>query len=162
MKAVTLSTSSKKNLLYTVDVKQVLSMSRSIDCSNFIDNLIFDTKDVINESTNQDGKNIKALKKIKFNGITYECSMFIVTQTYPPKMFGKITHINYVGKNIFFTIESFEEFYFDSHFHSYIVERNYEKDCSLHIKSLFYVEATLSVVKNIAPRSHLICVRLGS
>ncbi|KAL7307618.1 hypothetical protein TKK_0000306 [Trichogramma kaykai] len=139
VKANVLSTSCKKNLLYTIGVKQNLYMLRNMHNVNknaFI-------KSVENEFL------IK--KSVHVNGNKYKVGiMFLMDPSRHMKLFGKVVEINKIKNVLYFMMETYEEVYFHSHYHSYKVNR-FEQDVTVDQNMILNFEIALSSVKNIIP-----------
>ena len=169
VKSIVQSTSSKRNLLYTVAIKQSLAAFKNIQTYNIGEKIKIKSNDIIEVEILKNNKNIKMLKEVDVNGITYKVGMFLVTHIFKSlKLFGKIKSIVNVGDNLYFTTEQYKEVYFDEHFHSYAIERSSSEDLSLSFDTLAYIDPVLSITKNTATPSskkqiieHLICIKSG-
>ena len=127
VKAVVQSTSSKKNLLHTIGVKQVLNFCQTICNAQFPDLSLFAANDEV--TVDNFCKNVTFFKKVVIHGRSYELGMFFICSiSSTNKLFGKIIKIIRVKNNTYFTMEIHEEIFFHDHFHSYVVERNSKED----------------------------------
>ncbi|XP_023318087.1 uncharacterized protein LOC111694374 [Trichogramma pretiosum] len=123
IKSVVTSTSCKKNLLYTIGVKEQLRLCQIINNQIFIEN----------ESDREDCFN---MLKIELEGINYEVGMFLpINIQQHNKLFGKIINIVRINKKCYFTMETYEEKDFDSHYYAYVVRRVNE-DLSIFSKKI--------------------------
>lgn len=131
-------TSSKINLLFTVALKQVLKMCEFLNNNQCEDDVVFDSK-----SSLGNGK----YSSVMIHATKYELGTFIVLDVSEPDIkFGKIIKIERNTETVKFTVEVFEELYFDSHTMSYIIDINPDT-ISTAILSEISIMPPVSVIK---------------
>lgn len=169
IKAIVQSTSCKKNLLYTIGVKESLNICKIVHSAKY-EKINMDqsreNKCKI-ENNKKDNDFFNNLSSVTINGIFYKLDMFIVIKIKSTlNTFGKITKITKKKSKTFLTVDIYNEIYFDGHYHSYVVERCF-KDISINMKSLLMAEPAYSIIRNVntcdkKPNvKHFLCLQSG-
>lgn len=132
IKAVAQTSCNKQNMLYTIGIKEALNfcqMTHSAKLEKI--NAFFE-----NDTTCND-KSIIYYNSIIEEGLFFKCGMFIVFRIDTTlKYFGMIEQIVKSNKKTFFTLHMYREIYFDSHYHSYVIERCTEEDLTIEKKKI--------------------------
>ncbi|KAL7293439.1 hypothetical protein TKK_0011840 [Trichogramma kaykai] len=121
IKSIITSTSSKKNSLKTIGIKEKLRTCEMMHAFHL-----------------RSEKSVHEMKKNEaLEGIHFSVGMvFPLNVQSPLKIFGKITDMTEVDEKIMLTMESYVEEYFDSHFYSYAVRRDENHDVIISCKDL--------------------------
>ena len=133
LKADVQGTSCQINLLSTIAMEQVLNLCYVIHSFKFSPRFIFGPKDEQQTEHSMDD----CYEYVEFDRNKIGLKMIVTIDLQRrEKLFGKITKIVYVKNKFFATVEVFEEVTFDSHFHSFIVERNILEDKTINVESI--------------------------